>query len=673
MTQLATDAEHDTLFSRLAAPDRLLAAWEKVRQNRGCAGVDGEGIDHFACHAEPALHTIRQSLIDGRYQPQPLLAVTIPKPNGGERLLAVPTVRDRIVQTAAALTLAPLLDAEFNHCSYAYREGRSVQLATAVIGRYRQEGYRHVVDADIRGCFDHIDHQRLLQRVRAVVADPDILRLLGAWLRAEVAGHDGPWCLAHGIPQGSPISPWLANLYLDELDETLIRHVYRIVRYADDFVVLTESRAEAEDALARIRAALDRLGLELNPAKTRLTDFDQGFTFLGCRFQGERIEIVHPPRNPMALPDAAVPCAGAAAPPAPPSPAPRAPAAVEGGAAAGPRRPRLRTLYVLEPGSELARSGQRIVVRRQGGVSSDLPAEQVDAILVFAAASLTTPLMDLCLERGIPIYLLNARGRQFGMVDAFGTRHVHTQRHQFQRQAEAEFGLAVARAIVAAKLANGRLLLRRHARSHDSALLRQAEAEIEGFQREAERAADLDTLRGLEGIAARSYFRALAGLIPAEWRFSGRRKRPPPDPVNAMLSFGYTLLFYNVHALLCSAGLNPALGFLHALRPGHPALASDMVEEFRAPIVDALVLALITRGRIRPDEFSPPASPGEPCLLLPEARKRFIHAFEAKMNDQITLRDGSRLDYRRLIESQVHALAAAVRGSASAYLPYLAR
>lgn len=667
---METHTSHESLFSQLTSPDCLLAAWEKVRQNQGCAGVDGETVDCFAGYADTALRILRQSLVENFYRPQPLLSIPIPKRDGSRRMLAVPTVRDRIVQTAAAHTLAPLLDAEFDHCSYAYREGRSSHLATAVICRYRDEGYRYVVDADIRGYFDNIPHGLLLERLSLVVAEPVILQLILDWLHAEVSGANGPWCLCRGIPQGSPISPWLANLYLDEMDDALLRQGYRVVRYADDFVVLTESRDEAEIAFECIRAILDRLKLELNLEKSRITDFDTGFNFLGTRFQGKDMVVLRPQEL---SPETAVLTKSRIEPIESSKPHALEPVPLEGGITTGSRQPRLRSLYILDNGSELCKDGQRIVVRRQGVVQVDIPSEKVDAILLFGAASITTPLMDMCLERRIPIYLLNTRGRHFGMLDSFSTNHVITHRQQFERNADPDFCLSTAKAMIHGKLANSRLLLRRHGRTHDYPELNQIEIEIEGYQHDIAAATDLNTLRGIEGVSARAYFHALTMLIPSEWGFTGRRKRPPPDPVNAMLSFSYTLLFYNIHALLCSAGLNPAVGFLHAMRPGHQALASDMIEEFRAPVVDALVLSLISRHRIRPDEFNPPAEPGEPCLLIPDARKRFIHAFEAKMSDQVTLRDGSRMDYRRLMEGQVHSLVAAIRGSVSSYAPYRGR
>jgi CRISPR-associated protein Cas1 len=193
-------------------------------------------------------------------------------------------------------------------------------------------------------------------------------------------------------------------------------------------------------------------------------------------------------------------------------------------------------------------------------------------------------------------------------------------------------------------------------------------------EEEAERAGSLEQLRGYEGIAAKAYFDAWRSVLDPQWGFGKRVRQPPTDPINAALSFGYTLLFYNVYSFIRARGLNVHVGFLHPLRAGHPALASDLMEEFRPLVVDALVFNLVLNGRLKPDDFTAPAAEGEACLLREAASKQFIHAFEGKIDSPVThTPTGRHVDYRRCIDLQIQALCAVLRGSAKEYEPMVLR
>lgn len=336
--------------------------------------------------------------------------------------------------------------------------------------------------------------------------------------------------------------------------------------------------------------------------------------------------------------------------------------------------PRLQTLYLLEHGCVLGKQHERLVVRKEGRVLQEVLALKVDQIMVFGNAQITTQAMQFCLLEKIPIVLLSGRGQYFGMVDSMDTDPVLLHRDQFMRAADPEGSLALARAIVLGKLANMRLVLRRYARKRDASGLRRIDAELKPYVRPIEQADSMDRLRGYEGITAKLYFQGMRALLDPVWGFGGRVRQPPTDPINSMLSYGYTLLFYNVYALVRARGLNAHVGFLHPLRSGHPALVSDMMEEFRALIVDSMVLNLVLGGRVSPGDFEYPQAPDAPCLLSDEARKRFIHAFEKKMNAPVTHpATGLRLDYRRCIDQQARIMARVIRGGQERYTPMMPR
>ena len=277
-----------SLMDKVCAPATLEAAWEKVSANKGAAGVDGQGIKRFEAHAELYLTELATALREHSYRPQPIRRVEIPKGDGRTRPLGIPTVKDRIVQTAVKFALEPIFEATFRPTSYGFRPGRGCQGALREVAQLIEDGYAFVVDADFESYFDTIPHERLMQRVEERVSDGCILELLHGWLKQDIMQDLQRWTPTEGTPQGAVISPLLANIYLHPLDELMAARGYRMVRYADDFVVLCKSREEADAALAEIRAWVADNGLRLHPGKTHIGDCRQrgeGFEFLGYRFE----------------------------------------------------------------------------------------------------------------------------------------------------------------------------------------------------------------------------------------------------------------------------------------------------------------------------------------------------------------------------------------------------
>jgi len=283
-----------SLMDKVYAPDTLKAAWHRVRANGGAAGVDGQSLERFAARAELYLSELATALREGTYRPQPVKRVDIPKGDGKTRPLGIPTVKDRVVQTAVKFVLEPIFEATFCPTSCGFRPGLGCRDALREVARLIEEGYTFVVDADLQSYFDTIPHERLMQRVEERISDGRVLGLLRGWLGQDILRDMQRWTPTQGTPQGAVISPLLANIYLHPLDARMAARGYLMVRYADDFVVLCKSREEADAALAEVRAFVDDNGLRLHPDKTHVGDcrqFGEGFDFLGYRFEAGRRRV----------------------------------------------------------------------------------------------------------------------------------------------------------------------------------------------------------------------------------------------------------------------------------------------------------------------------------------------------------------------------------------------
>jgi RNA-directed DNA polymerase len=280
-----------SLMDKVYAPATLEAAWEKVQVNDGAAGVDRQSIERFEAHADQYLTELSTALRESSYHPQPIRRVEIPKGDGRTRPLGIPTVKDRIVQTAVKLAIEPIFEAMFRPESYGFRPGRGCRDALSEVARLIEEGYTFVVDADFESYFDSIPHERMMRRVEERISDGRVLGLLRSWLGQDIMRDMQRWTPTEGTPQGAVVSPLLANIYLHALDELLAAHGHRMVRYADDFVVLCKSREEANAALATVQVWVAQNGLRLHPSKTHVGDCrerGQGFEFLGYRFEAGR-------------------------------------------------------------------------------------------------------------------------------------------------------------------------------------------------------------------------------------------------------------------------------------------------------------------------------------------------------------------------------------------------
>jgi RNA-directed DNA polymerase len=278
-----------TLIDKVYALPTLRVAFARVKANRGAPGVDHVTIAMYEARLDANLVALAQSLRDGTYRPQPIRRQWIPKGPRERRPLGIPTVRDRVVQTALRLVLEPIYDATFAPHSYGFRPQRSTKQALRRVATLLRAGYRYVVDADLQAYFDSIPHAPLRVRVQSKVSDRRVLALVDAFLHQPIFEGLTQWTADEGTPQGAVISRLLANLYLDPLDQILAAAGFEMVRYADDFVILCRTPEDAAQALTIVQRWTEAAGLQLHPEKTHLVDMQQpgGFEFLGYHFAGD--------------------------------------------------------------------------------------------------------------------------------------------------------------------------------------------------------------------------------------------------------------------------------------------------------------------------------------------------------------------------------------------------
>ena len=278
------------VLEAIAAPANLAEAWTKVRANAGAAGVDRQTVIAFGADVEHQLVSLRRRLLsEERYVPPPVRRVEIPKPDGRTRPLGIPTVADRVVQQAVVQVIGPVFEAMFTPSSFGYRPGRSATDAGGWVRKAIRDGDTWVAEFDIVGFFDNLRHGRLLREVAKQVDDPEVIGLIRRWLKAGVLTEAGLVAREAGTPQGGVISPLLANIYLHRLDVEVRAAGHRLIRYADDFVILADRRWKVEAANRLVRAVLADIGLEVAEAKSGIVRTNAGFEFLGFSFFGRSL------------------------------------------------------------------------------------------------------------------------------------------------------------------------------------------------------------------------------------------------------------------------------------------------------------------------------------------------------------------------------------------------
>jgi len=783
---------HTDLYQTLCDKSLLRAAWSRVSEGRkNSHGVDGVTIDRFKAGLESELESLSGDLTTRGYRCRPLRRIFIPKADGERRPLGVGCVRDRVVQTACLILLEPIFEPTFSHFSFAFRPHRNAHQALAVARSLIAAGHTWVVTADIEKCFDRIDHDVLLDLVARRVSDPLLLALIRQWLTADVLDLRDILPAELGVPQGDPLSPILANIYLDRLDKHLELQEIHFVRYADDILILTRGEEEALRALRVLGDFLhDPLHLAIKPAKTNHATVETGIDFLGFRLTPQAITVQPPKlervlnsvrtfmtilgsvqstflqqaqalahanalirgfRNYFALAeearilsqmqeldgrveqmahellppqlrdDPAWICRERFSLPAPeemkesaigrPS---RLPVHEVYPGEHGPVRPSdwmvkdesavevqppKPTLLIEDPGDEdgveaeplgVAEHAGRLYVMAHGSYVTvqdellivkkrkvEICRRPLDAIaLLFLQGigmNVSVELSLRCAERDIPVVLAPPVGPPMAVLHPIDSTRSHLRSRQALRRNDPDF-IGAGLRMLAAKIGNQASVLRyfaKYRRKVDTDLHRALVSASDELRELVGHLSALDpcgdavraAAMGTEGHAAAIYWGHLVRLLPPELAFRGRNTRGATDPVNQAINYVYGILYGEVWRALVKVGLDPYFGIIHGSERDQGSMVFDLIEEFRAPFADRLVLGMIGRG-MRPET----ARHG---FLRTRIRRLLAQGFTRSWNKKIRWR-GKMIAPAAILEHQAGALAKLVLGEGE-YQPFRMR
>lgn len=615
------------LLAAVAEEGNLLDAWVVVKEKAEEDGDAGPAVRRFERTVTTRLSALHAQLAGGTWRPHPLQPVRLAADPDREIRIAV--VEDRVVERAVLQVVEPVLDPLLLPWCFAYRRGLGVADALRALQEAYDDGCRWAVRADVADCFDSIPRWPLVEVLARCLPDSELRMLLVGLMNRPVRRSGGPRRpdRGRGLHQGTSLAPLLANLYLDQFDRAMLQRGYKVLRYADDFAIPVRERHHAADALEAARAELDRLELTLHAAKTAVQSYQQGVAFLGQTVSSGSTPVAARQSHPL-----------------------------EG------------TVFLTEQGSICRTRGERMRVEKGGVTLLSVNFRRVRQVVAVGRVGFTTAFLQRALDDDIEVALLSADGRWRGRLAGAPSGAVDLRRAQYRTAERTKDALALARAFVCGKIANCRVALLRAARRAELPGLLPLVERLSTARGQAELARHNAALMGHEGAATRDYFAGLSMVIGDPWTFTTRQRRPAPDPVNSMISFASTLLTFDGVTALRLAGLDPEVGFLHAPRWGRPALALDLVEEFRALVAEAVVLRVIGTRQLTPADFEYDDERG--CRLSDHGRRVFLAAYERRMLTLVSHPlSAARVSYRRAMHLQARVLAQVVLGDRAVYEP----
>lgn len=511
---------------------------------------------------QQAFERLLSALQNLHYQPGALNPKMLDKPGQKQRLLLLPSFIDKVAHKALSTWLGTSLDLLYSKSSYAYRRGYSRLTARDSIVQAVRAGYEYVLDADIKQFFASLQPSQVIARLRALYGDDPLWAILNAMLHAPIANtqqHD--ISQVSGLNLGSSLSPVLANLMLDPFDAILGNQEQRLVRYADDFLILCRTKQQAERTLENVKKVIAHQGLELNEEKTQVVHISKGVKFLGYLFINDLVISIKPEKSPTpekqppSMPETSNSCYFNDSP---------------------------MTLCITGRSALLNCQGKRLKITQGDDTQALIPLTHLQTVVLFGNHHITTPALKRLMKQKINVYFADGFGNYIGQTLASSPlNELHLI--QASRFANKSTALEFSKTLLSAKIHNQREVLRLRKLMHEP---------LSKMLNKLKGANSIAQCLGFEGSASKTYYQQLALVLPDQFEFTTRVKQQPRDPVNSLLSYGYSLLYCHVSTLLQSAGLYPNYAGLHQAKGQHHTLASDLMEPFRFVVERTMINAL---------------------------------------------------------------------------------
>ncbi|GER94336.1 CRISPR-associated endonuclease Cas1 [hot springs metagenome] len=531
---------------------------------------------------------IVSDLIAGTYTPEPNTAFRIKKKDGTFRLIEQLSLKDLIVSQLLLKFLSEPFDRILEESSIGFRKGISRERAIELFEIAVKEGYHYVIESDIEDFFPSVSLEILNILIDHYIPSKDIItkttikKLLTNGYYESNTYHPR----TKGLAQGNPLSPLFANLYLDTFDEQIAGMNLRLIRYADDFVILTKSKAEAEEALLKTESFLSDLGMRLKKEKTAIKSVFDGFEFLGLQFK--KGEVI----------------------------------AISGETVRRFKKP----LYITEPYVFISLNGDTISIKKNGQTIESLPIRRLSEIMAMGNVALSSSLIKKCTEWNIPLTLTLGSGYFVTTIKPETKAHFDISYQQANKYYNLSDAMRheIAKDIVLSKLENYKTLFRSKRLSSDAPIFHAIDRALNSVNLST----DLNELRGIEGITSKMFFGALNTLIDNPAFHIKHRRRESPDRINSLLNLAHYVIFSRINATIRSVGLNPYLGFLHAPENRYESLAADIQEPFRAQ-TEGIIIKILNMNMIKEDDFT---ETEKGFYLRKNAIKTFLNIFEAELD-----------------------------------------
>jgi len=744
----------DKLYPQIYNSKTLWQAWNRIKKKGSSGGIDGVSIENFEKNLKRNLLQLGESLRRGTYVPEPAKQVFISKNNRSEkRALALPVIKDKIVQEATRTVIEPLFNPIFLDFSYGYRPGKGPQKAIGRVVHYLEQKRIWTAVSDIDNFFDSIDHNKLLEFVSQKVLEKEILRLIKLWLKIGVVYHNKWIDVEQGVLQGNVISPLLSNIYLHPFDSEMDKKGYAMVRYADDFIFLEHTKKEALSALGDAGIFLEKqLHLKLNPESTSIRSINDGFVFLGFLFKGnkktisaaklekiktkikqilktypgisetitnlnesingwrnyyrigdiedqfqfledflfhelkfyiikaknnfsytenqikkelENLEFFLPKSQSEKKKFISLLIASSRLKTLKQSVSTTI-ASVEQSIAAQKRKyEKILTdetdLVISNPGSFIGKTSRRVVVKEKGRRVKEIPFFRLKNIFITSdGISLSSNLVKYCSNESIPITFFDYYGKPYAQLLSPKFPLYKLTLAQVSAFNNSK-GVHLAKSFAEGKIKNQINLIkyyRKYKARKEFQFAEKCEEAINNMKllitklkQTAAKCNELDSVRsrifGIEGQAAAEYWGLIKLLISNDVYFERRERRGATDIVNSLLNYGYGILYSQIYQAIILAGLNPNISFLHKEQIGKPTLVFDLIEEFRQPIVDRAIIAIIRKG----GKLSM-----EGVNLTQQTKNIIIKNIMKRINSRVNFR-GERLSLRKVIRHQAESVA----------------